>query len=108
MTKEGVQFSTKGDIGTANIICRKNTVVDKKEKATIIEMDEPISLTFALRYLNAFTKATLLWNETLGEQKNQRESKPDTIFYVVRPIMPTSTELQRFYYIGEYYKVLHV
>ncbi|XP_022765059.1 proliferating cell nuclear antigen-like isoform X2 [Durio zibethinus] len=60
VTKEGVQFSTKGDIGTANIICRKNTAVDKKEEATVIEMAEPVSLTFASRYLIAFTKATPL------------------------------------------------
>ena len=36
-------------------------------------------------------------NETIEEQRNQRESKQDTRFYVVRPIVPTSTELQRFY-----------
>ena len=30
------------------------------EKATVIEMNEPVSLTFALRYLNSFTKATPL------------------------------------------------
>lgn len=30
------------------------------EEATIIEMQEPVSLTFALRYLNSFTKATPL------------------------------------------------
>ena len=29
ITKEGVKFSTKGDIGTANIVCRQNTSVDK-------------------------------------------------------------------------------
>lgn len=29
VTKEGVKFSTKGDIGTANIVCRQNTSVDK-------------------------------------------------------------------------------
>ena len=28
-TKEGVKFSTKGDIGSANIVCRQNTSVDK-------------------------------------------------------------------------------
>ncbi|XVF83854.1 hypothetical protein PTKIN_Ptkin16aG0526800 [Pterospermum kingtungense] len=60
VTKEGVQFSTKGDIGTASIICRQNTAVDNEEEATVIEMEEPVSLTFALRYLNAFTKATPL------------------------------------------------
>ncbi len=29
VTKEGVKFSTGGDIGTANIVCRQNTSVDK-------------------------------------------------------------------------------
>ncbi|KAI3811552.1 hypothetical protein L1987_21277 [Smallanthus sonchifolius] len=60
VTKEGVKFSTRGDIGTANVVCRQNTTVDKPEEATIIEMNEPVSLTFALRYMNSFTKATPL------------------------------------------------
>ncbi len=30
------------------------------EDATIIEMQEPVSLTFALRYMNSFTKASPL------------------------------------------------
>lgn len=30
------------------------------EEATIIEMNDPVSLTFALRYMNSFTKATSL------------------------------------------------
>lgn len=29
VTKEGVKFSTRGDIGAANIVCRHNTSVDK-------------------------------------------------------------------------------
>lgn len=29
VTKEGVKFSTRGDIGSANIVCRQNTSVDK-------------------------------------------------------------------------------
>ncbi|PWA38299.1 Proliferating cell nuclear antigen, PCNA [Artemisia annua] len=62
VTKEGVKFSTRGDIGTANIVCRQNTTVDKPEEATIIEMNEPVSLTFALRYMNSFTKASPLSN----------------------------------------------
>ncbi|KAH0458278.1 hypothetical protein IEQ34_013593 [Dendrobium chrysotoxum] len=60
VTKEGVKFTTRGDIGTANIVCRQNKTVDKPDEATIIEMNEPVSLTFALRYLNSFTKATSL------------------------------------------------
>merc|ERR1712116_109813 len=46
-TKEGVKFSQ-----TAN--------VDKEEEAVIIEMQEPVTLTFACRYLNMFTKASCL------------------------------------------------
>ncbi|KAL5973540.1 hypothetical protein ACLOJK_030191 [Asimina triloba] len=60
VAKEGVKFSARGDIGTANIVCRQNTSVDKPEDATIIEMNEPVALTFALRYMNAFTRATPL------------------------------------------------
>jgi hypothetical protein len=33
------------------------------EEATIIEMEEPVTLTFALRYMNSFTKATPLANQ---------------------------------------------
>ncbi|GAB2242990.1 hypothetical protein Droror1_Dr00019765 [Drosera rotundifolia] len=60
--KEGVKFSTTGDIGTANIVCRQNTTVEKRKDQTIIEMNEPVTLTFALRYMNSFTKATPLSN----------------------------------------------
>ncbi|XXG85270.1 hypothetical protein AAC387_Pa11g0378 [Persea americana] len=60
VTKEGVKFSTRGDIGSANIVCRQNSTVDKPEDATTIQMKEPVSLTFALRYMNSFTKATPL------------------------------------------------
>lgn len=60
VTKEGVKFSTGGDIGSANIVCRQNTSVDKEEEKTVVEMQEPVTLTFALRYLNSFTKATSL------------------------------------------------
>lgn len=37
-------------------------LVLQPEEATIIEMNEPVSLTFALRYMNSFTKATPLSN----------------------------------------------
>ncbi|KAJ4838629.1 hypothetical protein Tsubulata_027255 [Turnera subulata] len=60
VTKEGVKFSTRGDTASANVVLRQNTTVDKPEDATVIEMTEPVSLTFALRYMNSFTKATPL------------------------------------------------
>ncbi|RDY09238.1 Proliferating cell nuclear antigen [Mucuna pruriens] len=71
VTKEGVKFSTKGDIGTANIVCRQNTSVDKPEEATVIEMNEPVSLTFALRYMNSFTKATPLSSSVTVSLSNE-------------------------------------
>lgn len=60
VTKDGVKFSTTGDIGSANITVRQNTAVDKQEEQTVIDLHEPVTLTFALRYLNSFAKATPL------------------------------------------------
>ncbi|KAL6785327.1 PCN1A [Auxenochlorella protothecoides x Auxenochlorella symbiontica] len=59
VTKDGIKFSTTGDIGNASVICRQNTAIDKQsEEQTVIDMNEPVVLTFALRYLNSFTRAT--------------------------------------------------
>lgn len=57
-TKEGVKFSASGDLGTGNIKLAQNSSADKEEEAVIIEMNQAVTLTFALRYLNYFTKAT--------------------------------------------------
>merc|ERR1712226_1647436 len=59
-TKEGVKFSSTGDIGTGNIKLAQTASVDKEEEAVTIEMQEPVTLTFACRYLNMFTKASCL------------------------------------------------
>ena len=60
-TKEGVKFHVNGDLGTGNVLIRQNNSADSKdEEKVLIEMEEPVELTFALRYLNFFTKATAL------------------------------------------------
>jgi len=59
-TKDGIQFSASGDLGKGNVKLSQTANVDKEEDAVIIEMQEAVSLTFALRYLNSFTKATPL------------------------------------------------
>merc|ERR1712012_1128482 len=59
-TKEGVKFSAAGDIGVGNIKLAQTANVDKEEEAVTIDMQEPVSLTFACRYLNMFTKASCL------------------------------------------------
>ncbi|XP_011194389.1 proliferating cell nuclear antigen [Zeugodacus cucurbitae] len=62
-TKEGVKFSASGDVGSANVKLAQNLNVDKDDEVIVIEMQEPVVLTFACRYLNAFTKATPLSNQ---------------------------------------------
>ena len=65
VTKDAVKFSTNGDIGSANVMCRQNKTADKPEEATEIDINEPVALTFALRYLNSFAKATPLSSHTV-------------------------------------------
>ena len=60
VTKEGICFSGEGDLGTGKIMLKHNSSVDKEEDSVVIDMQEPVELTFALRYLNLFTKATAL------------------------------------------------
>ncbi len=76
VVKGGVDFSAKGDIGTAKIHVTESANVDKAADAVTVEVNEPVNLTFALRwvafrseakwssfsysYLNFFTKATPL------------------------------------------------
>jgi proliferating cell nuclear antigen len=59
-TKEGIRFTVSGAMGTGNILTRANAASDKDEENVVIDMEEPVELNFALRYLNFFTKATPL------------------------------------------------
>jgi len=60
-TKSGVRFSVSGDLGTGNITLKPTENADAKENEKVtIEFSEAVSLTFALRYLGFFTKATPL------------------------------------------------
>jgi proliferating cell nuclear antigen len=59
-TKEGIRFSVTGDLGTGNVLTRANPNPEKEQERVVIDMEEPVELNFALRYLNFFTKATPL------------------------------------------------
>lgn len=60
-SKDGVKFTVAGDMGTGSITCKQNSGVDGDEKDEVqIKLEEEVSLTFALRYLNSFAKATPL------------------------------------------------
>jgi len=59
-SKEGVRFGVSGELGSGSIICKQDPAVDEEEDAVAIKLEEKVSLTFALRYLNSFAKATPL------------------------------------------------
>lgn len=59
-TKDGVEFSGSGDIGSAKIALRQTSSADKEEEQVSIELNQPVTLTFATRYLVSFSKATPL------------------------------------------------
>lgn len=62
-SKEGVKFSVNGDLGSGSITCKQHNAVDDGDDTVQIKLEEEVSLTFALRYLNSFAKATPLSNQ---------------------------------------------
>jgi len=60
-TKSTVTFQVSGDMGTSKLQLKRGNKVDSEDSMSI-ELKEPVSLIFALRYLNFFTKATALCN----------------------------------------------
>jgi len=63
-SKESIKFSVNGEIGGGSVTIKGNES-DKKEDQTTLEVDEPVSLSFALRYLNLFNKASNLSNQVV-------------------------------------------
>jgi len=60
VTKEGVKFAAKGELGSGAVTLKQNGNVDKEEDSTLIELQQDVSLNFSLKYLVNFTKATPL------------------------------------------------
>lgn len=58
-TKEAISFSVNGDIGSGSVKLKGNQS-EKIDEATKLEVDEPVNLSFALRYLNLFNKSASL------------------------------------------------
>jgi len=58
-TKEGITFSVQGDIGTGNILLKPRES-EKQEERVALTVQEPVTSTFALRYLPNFSKAAPL------------------------------------------------
>lgn len=82
-TKEGIRFSVSGEMGTGNVLTRANPTPEKDHERVLIDMEEPVELNFALRYLNFFTKATAL------SQTVMISMSPDVPIVVEYPIEDT-------------------
>lgn len=61
--KDGIKFSCQGDIGNGAVTLRQHSNVEKPELSVEIELSEPVSLTFSLKYLVNFCKAASLSNK---------------------------------------------
>lgn len=62
-TKEGVKFACNGDIGSGSVTLRSHNNVDKPDSSVEIALTEPVALTFSLKYLVNFCKASNLANQ---------------------------------------------
>ncbi|RKP26143.1 proliferating cell nuclear antigen [Syncephalis pseudoplumigaleata] len=85
-SKEGIKFTATGQLGSGQVMLRQNMNVDREEDATVIEMQQPVQLTFAVKYLSMFAKTTPLCNRvTLCLSKDVPlllEYKIDEIGYI--------------------------
>jgi len=61
VTKQEISFSAEGELGSGTMSMRNSTATDEEQpEATVVDSREDISQSFALRYLQGFTKATPL------------------------------------------------
>merc|ERR1719331_2619711 len=58
-SKEGIKFSVRGDLGTGNVMLKPRESEKEDEKVSLT-VHEPVTATFALRYLANFAKAAPL------------------------------------------------
>lgn len=53
-----MRFSCQGDIGNGSVTLRQHNNVEKPDNDVSIQLTEPVSLTFSLKYLVNFCKAS--------------------------------------------------
>jgi len=58
-SKEGIRFSVNGDLGSGNVTLRPREA-EKEEEKVSLTVTEPVTATFALRYLNMFARSAPL------------------------------------------------
>ena len=65
ISKLGIKFEIEGDIGKGSIILRRSKTNNDNEESGNFLSGESIKMTFALRYLNNFSKATPLCDKII-------------------------------------------
>merc|ERR1712093_247435 len=58
-SKDGIRFSVQGDVGAGNVMLKPREAEKSEDKVTLT-VHEPVTATFALRYLVTFAKAAPL------------------------------------------------
>eukprot|EP00494_Astrolonche_serrata_P022072 UN22328 len=77
-SKAGVQFETKGDIGSGDLLFKQST--DGQEQGVKVEISEDVSQCFALRYLSSFSKSSILSSQVT---LNMAEGVPLMVEYSI-------------------------
>ncbi|CAD8117790.1 unnamed protein product [Paramecium sonneborni] len=63
-SKDGIKFYVKGDIGEGQVSVKSNDE-EKREERVECDVDEPVNLSFAVRYFNLFNKASALSTQVI-------------------------------------------
>lgn len=59
-SKDGIMFRGEGEIGRGAVTLRSHTNIEKPELNVEVDLSDQVSLTFSLKYLVNFCKATAL------------------------------------------------
>jgi len=81
-TKNGVKFSVSGEMGSGNINLKSNADVDS-ESGVVLQVTDNVTLTFALKKLSSFTKATPL---STSVSLSMSEDVPLAVEYTVEDL----------------------
>lgn len=90
-TKENIKFAITGEIGTGSAILSHQDSGNENDSVNL-DVDEPVSLSFASRYLNLFSKAGGLSGQVTLNMSNE------TPIMVVYKIMNGMGEIK--YYLA--------
>ncbi|KAI5949857.1 POL30 [Candida jiufengensis] len=62
VTKDSVKFTSEGETGTGSVVLKPYNDMDKPDESVTVNLDNPVDLTFGLKYLSDIIKASSLSN----------------------------------------------